>query len=335
MEEVITVMNTRYERQITLPEVGVSGQEKLKKARVLVIGAGGLGGPVLQYLAAAGVGQIGICDNDLVDLSNLHRQILFTTRDLGLNKAKVAKNHLQKLNENCSIQEYQFRVNHLNITDLLEGHDIIIDCTDNFQTKFLIHDACFLHKKKLIQGSIYQFEGQLQCFDFSQNKTSPCLRCLWPEVPAPDCTSNCQVAGVLGVVPGVFGSLQCNEALKMILEIESLPQGKTLTLNLKNLSQRIIKWKKSSKCPLCGPQPSIYKTSHSIKLEKFEVLEKMDHYEQIDLRVESSFDENDIDPKKEYLFFCQRGIRSYQFVKKLRELGLQNTYSLFGGVDAG
>ncbi len=326
-------MNTRYERQMILPEVGDTGQEKLRNSKVLVIGAGGLGAPVLQYLAAAGVGHIGICDHDKVDLSNLHRQILFTSKDLGQSKAYVAKKFLNQLNEDCQVSSFEFRINYKNIEEVMSNYDLVIDCTDNFQSKFLIHDACFLFKKKLVQGSIYQFEGQIQCFDFNHSDSSPCLRCLWPEVPTPGCVSNCQEAGVLGIVSGVFGSLQCNEAIKMILEMEVLDQGSTLTLNLKNLSQRIIKWKKSKDCPLCSLGPSIRKISESHKLTEFEVLEKKGHFTEVDLREDPSFDAKEADPNKEYLFFCQRGIRSLHFVKELRELGLKNTYSLFGGVD--
>lgn len=316
-----------------LPEVGEAGQEKLRASKVLVIGAGGLGAPVLQYLCAAGVGQIGICDHDLVDLSNLHRQILFTRKDIGQNKAIIAKKFLNQLNEDCQVTCFNFRINHKNIEEVISDFDLVIDCTDNFQSKFLIHDACFLFKKKLVQGSIYQFEGQLQCFDFKHSESAPCLRCLWPEVPAPGCVSNCQEAGVLGIIPGVFGSLQCNEAIKMILGIEALPQGSTLTLNLKSLSQSKIKWKKSSACPLCSNERRINSPSKSIELREFEVLDSQDHYTEIDLRENPHFSSREIDPKKEYLFYCQRGVRSYHFVKELREMGLKNTYSLFGGHD--
>lgn len=326
-------MNSRYDRQIILPEVGVSGQKKLMDAKVLVIGAGGLGAPVLQYLTAAGVGHIGICDSDSVSLSNLHRQILFHADHIGKNKARVASDVLHKLNHECEFDIIEERINHKNIEDHFSKYQIIVDCTDNFQTKFLIHDTCYLMKKKLVQASIYQYEGQLQCFDFSKKTRSGCLRCLWPKTPTADCVGDCQESGVLGVVPGVLGSLQCNEVLKMILKLSVLEQGKTLILNLKNLKQKTIGWKKNSECPLCDPNGHIKKPRDSINLENFEVMDIKKDFVSIDLRKNEKILPSDLIGTKSYLFICQKGIRSYNLVKTLRSEGWTNTYSLFGGVN--
>ncbi len=243
-------METRYDRQIMLSEIGQDGQTKLENATVLVVGAGGLGSPVLQYLVAAGVGNIGVCDNDEVSISNLHRQILFTSKEIGENKAKVAVKYLNKLNETVNLITIKQRITPQNIAEIFNKYQIIVDCSDNLETKFLLHDNSYSLNKVLIQASIYQFEGQLHFFDFSnlEKKEKPCLRCLWNKIPQSKDSSK---VGVLGIVPAVLGTLQANEVLKNILEIENLPQATSLIINLKTLEQQRISWKKNKNCFLC------------------------------------------------------------------------------------
>lgn len=321
----------RYERQLILKEVGKEGQKKLSNAKVLVVGAGGLGGPLLQYLAAAGVGTIGICDNDRVSESNLHRQILFHESQIGVLKPLAAKRNLLKLNSECNIIPHCERFGPINGSQIIEKYDYIVDCSDNFESKFLLNDLSFLTKKKLIQASIYQFEGQLQVFDYTVEKDKPCLRCLWPQVPASHCVGNCEEAGVLGIVAGVFGTLQCNEVIKMILNIDQLSQGISLMMDLKSMTTRKIKWSKQKDCPLCGEQASIKTASDSLDLEDFEVTSKNDFSNVIDLRKTPEINPSTLDRSKDYLFICQKGIRSFNAVKKLRKMGYSNIYSLYGG----
>ncbi|MCB9061426.1 MAG: ThiF family adenylyltransferase [Halobacteriovoraceae bacterium] len=321
----------RYERQLILKEVGKEGQEKLSNAKVLVVGAGGLGGSLLQYLAAAGVGTIGICDNDQVSESNLHRQILFHESQVGDLKPIAARRNLLKLNSECNIIPHCERFGPVNGSQLIEKYDFIVDCSDNFETKFLINDLSFLTKKKLIQASIYQFEGQLQVFDYSVESKRPCLRCLWPQVPGKNCVGNCEEAGVLGIVAGVFGTLQCNEVIKMILNFDQLPQGVSLTIDLKTMMMRKIRWSKQINCPLCGVQANIKTAVDSLDLEDFEVTNKNDFSNVIDLRKTPEINPLTLDRSKDYLFICQRGIRSFNTVKKLRKMGYYNIFSLYGG----
>ncbi len=217
--------NSRYNRHIILEEVGMEGQLKLKTARVLVIGAGGLGCPILQYLTAAGVGTIGIIDFDTVDLSNLQRQILFTTEDVGQNKAACAARRLKQLNEGVVFQVYPERLTTANALDLFAAYDLIIDGTDNFSTRYLVNDAAVLSEKPLVYGSIYKFQGQVSVFNY---KNGPTYRCLFPVPPKAGTIKNCSEIGVIGVLPGIIGTQQANEAIKIILEIGKPLSGQLL-----------------------------------------------------------------------------------------------------------
>jgi len=337
----------RYQRQTLLPEVGAAGQQLIAQAKVLVVGAGGLGHPVIQYLAAAGIGTLAICDHDKVELSNLQRQILFKTQDIGQQKASLACQAVRELNPDVQVCAIEQRLAASNILEILRPYQIIIDCSDNFKTKFTIHDACFFLKKRLIQGSIYQFEGQLQNFHF-KDAQAPCLRCLWQQVPSAEVTGNCGTAGVLGVIPGVLGGLQCNEALKTILQLETLKPGQTLTLNLKNYQLSTLNWKKNPHCPLCSPLASIKTIAQSIPLKEYELTHISDHFVTVDIRSYAeikkspfaihcplaSIDQLEICADKTYLFICQKGIRGEKLVAELRKKGQSNTYSLAGGADA-
>lgn len=219
----------RYSRHLLLDKIGVEGQEKLKSSKVLVIGAGGLGCPVLQYLSAAGVGTIGIIDFDTVDESNLHRQILFNSEDVGKNKASVAKNKLQKQNQHLSINSYPEKLTSKNALSLFKNYDVVVDGTDNFSTRYLVNDACVITDKPLVYGSIYKFEGQVTVFNYLNG---PTYRCLFPEPPLIGSIPNCAEVGVLGALPGVIGTLQATEVIKIILGIGSVLSGKLLIYNL-------------------------------------------------------------------------------------------------------
>ncbi len=221
-----------YSRQLLVDEIGMAGQLKLKQAKVLVIGAGGLGCPLLQYIAAAGVGNIGIIDGDSVDVSNLHRQILFDFNSIGKNKAVESKNKLTALNPHSEIVAFPFTLETENALEIIQDYDIIVDCSDNYATRFLVNDACVLMQKIVVYGSIYRFEGQVSVFNF---QNGPTYRCMFPELPTEESTTNCSLSGVIGVLPGVIGVLQANEVIKIITGIGEVLSGKLLVYNaLKN-----------------------------------------------------------------------------------------------------
>lgn len=231
----------RYHRQIILPKVGISGQTKLKNARVLVIGAGGLGCPLLEYLTAAGVGKIGIVDNDKVDLSNLQRQVIYRTQDEGKPKALASAESLQERNPYVQFEIFQTQLNSQNALQIIENYDIVADCSDNFPTRYLVNDACVLLKKPFAYGAIYQFEGQVSLFNL--HHASPTYRCLFPTPPPAEEAPDCATAGVLGLLAGMIGLYQANEVLKCILGIGAVLDGKLLMLNMLDASTRTIKIK--------------------------------------------------------------------------------------------
>lgn len=233
----------QYSRHFILDEIGTTGQTKLKNSKVLVIGAGGLGCPILQYLTAAGVGTIGIIDGDIVDQSNLQRQILFTMDDIGKPKALCAANRLAKLNPFVNFTPIHQFLNKENALELFGQYDVIIDGSDNFQTRYLSNDAAVLTGKPLVFGAIFKFDGQVSVFNF---KNGPTYRCLFPSPPEPNSIPNCSEVGVLGVLPGIIGSLQASEAIKIICELEGVLTGKLLSMNALSLQQNILKFKKGN-----------------------------------------------------------------------------------------
>ncbi|MDE3018514.1 MAG: molybdopterin-synthase adenylyltransferase MoeB [Nitrospirota bacterium] len=245
----------RYSRHIILSDVGGKGQKKLARAKVLVIGAGGLGSPAALYLAAAGVGTIGLVDGDVVDLSNLQRQILHTTATLGQPKVESGKKMLASLNPDITIKTYQENVSADNIMGLLHDYDIILDGSDNFSTRFLVNDACFFAKKTLVSGSIFRFEGQLTTI--KPHEGHPCYRCLYPEPPPAGLVPNCQEAGVLGVLAGTIGVLQASEAIKEILGIGEALADRLLLYDALEMKFRKLGRPKDPDCHLCGPNPTI------------------------------------------------------------------------------
>jgi adenylyltransferase/sulfurtransferase len=248
----------RYHRQMILPGVGPEGQERLKRASVVVVGAGGLGVPVLQYLVAAGVGRVGIVEMDRVELSNLHRQVLYTTQDVGQPKALVAKERLSALNPLVEIEAYPVRLTSENALEILKGYDLVVDASDNFPTRYLVNDACVLLNKPLVFGAIYQFDGQVAVFHHptAEGEMGPCYRCLFPKPPAPGSVPSCAEAGVFGVLPGTVGALMAAEALKVLLGLGRPLAGHLLLYEALEASFRKLQVRRNPACPVCGDQPT-------------------------------------------------------------------------------
>lgn len=239
----------RYSRHFLLPEIGEAGQEKLLNAKVLLIGAGGLGSPAALYLAAAGVGRLGIIDDDVVDDSNLQRQILHSTERIGISKVESARQALTALNPDVTIVGHEVRLSKENALGIFKDYDVIVDGSDNFATRYLVNDACVLLDKPNVHGSIFRFEGQVSVFDTAHG---PCYRCLFPDPPPPDLAPNCAEAGVLGVLPGVIGVLQATEAIKLIVGIGQPLTGRLLLYDALDASFREMRLEKDPACPVCG-----------------------------------------------------------------------------------
>ena len=244
----------RYSRHIILPEVGGSGQQKMLEARVLLLGAGGLGSPAAYYLAAAGIGNLGIVDFDKVDLSNLQRQIIHSTERIGMLKTESAKKTIEALNPDINVTLYNERLDSSNIMSLIESYDYVVDGSDNFPTRYLVNDACVMKNKTLVHGSIYRFEGQVTVF---KPFDGPCYRCLYPEPPPPGMVPNCQEGGVLGVLAGVIGNLQVVEVLKLVIGIGETLIGKLLIYDALNTEFRNLRLRRDADCPVCSENPTI------------------------------------------------------------------------------
>ena len=244
----------RYSRHIILPEVGGAGQQKMLEARIILLGAGGLGSPAAYYLAAAGIGNLGIVDFDQVDLSNLQRQIIHSTERIGMLKTESAKKTIQALNPDVNVTLYNEKIDSSNILSIIKDYDYVVDGSDNFPTRYLVNDACVMENKTLIHGSIYRFEGQVTVF---KPNSGPCYRCLYPEPPPPGMSPNCQEGGVLGVLAGIIGNLQVVEVLKLILGIGEPLVGKLLIYDALKTEFRNLNLRKDASCPLCGEEPTI------------------------------------------------------------------------------
>ena len=253
----------RYKRHLILPEVGVEGQKKLLNARVLCVGAGGLGSPISLYLAAAGVGTIGMADVDVVSPSNLQRQVLFGQSSIGQDKVKVAAARLKDLNPDIDVRQYKTVVDSSNVLELLADYDIVIDGTDNFPTRYCVNDAAVLLKKPNVYGSIFRFEGMVTVFaphlanPLRPGERGPCYRCLYPEPPDPGSVPSCAEGGVLGVLPGIIGTLQANEALKLLLGIGTPTIGRLVTFSALDMEFKTFKIRRDPHCPVCGDHPTI------------------------------------------------------------------------------
>jgi len=256
-EPEVTLTNeevARYSRHLILSEVGVEGQKKLKQAKIAMIGAGGLGAPVGLYLAAAGVGRVGIVDFDVVDASNLQRQVIHGTKDLGRKKLDSAADAMQDINPNIRIDKYDTGLNSGNALEILRDYDIVIDGTDNFPTRYLVNDACVLLKKPNVYGSIYRFEGQATVFAYEDG---PCYRCLYPEPPPPGLVPSCAEGGVLGILPGMIGIVQATEAVKIILGVGEVLKNRLLLYDALNMRFRELKLRRDRDCPVCGDHPTV------------------------------------------------------------------------------
>ena len=350
----------RYARHLTLPEVGVQGQEQLKHAKILVIGAGGLGSPTLLYLAAAGVGTIGIVEYDQVDESNLQRQVLYTTEDVGRSKLVQAKARLSALNPYIEIQSHEVSFSADNALNLVEQYDLVIDGSDNFTCRYLANDAAYFAKKPLVSGSIMGFEGQLSVFNYQDG---PCYRCLYASPPPPEFAPNCAEAGVLGVLPGTLGCLQATEALKIILGIGEILSGKLLHFAALYTEFTTLEITKDEQCALCGSQPSVTKVREIAaacatnvsapnvpEITVDELVNQRPEVQLLDVREPFELEicalENSlhiplgklkeqwitIPTTKPLVVFCKMGGRSKKAVTELQKLGLTEARSLKGGI---
>jgi len=348
-----------------LPELGRQGQEKLKGSSVVVVGAGGLGIPTSVYLAAAGVGRIGIVDEDEVEKSNLHRQTIYTEEDVGLPKARVAAERLRRVNPHVMVEPHQARLSSTNAMEILKGYDVVVDCTDNFPARYLINDACVLLGKPDVYASIFRFDGQASVFQASRG---PCYRCLFPEPPPPETVQDCAVAGVLGVLPGIMGSIQAVEAMKLVLGQGEPLLGRLLLFNATDMTFNELRFKKNSDCPVCGQKPTV---RNLIDYEEFcgvrraipiveevapvELKKKIDAKERIVLLdVREPFEhafckiENsrliplgelrrrlgELDPSAETVVYCHTGVRSARAVDMLASEGFLRVRNLKGGIKA-
>jgi len=357
----------RYSRHLIMPEVGLEGQLKLKRARVLMIGTGGLGAPLGLYLAAAGVGHLGLVDFDVVDSSNLQRQVTFTTADVGKSKSEAAKARLSALNPMIEIQAYDTRLTSDNALELFRDYDIIVDGTDNFPTRFLVNDACLLLGKPNVYGSIFRFEGQATVFGYPDG---PCYRCLYPEPPPPGLVPSCAEGGVLGVLPGIVGSIQAMETIKLILGTGEPLVGRLLLFDALAMRFRELKLRKNPACPLCGEHRTITKL---IDYEEFcgirgeeappmtdgipeitakDLKARMDRGEDIfilDVREPHEFQicnlkgkliplgelprrVAELDSSREMVVHCRSGKRSADAIQFLQKAGFRKLLNLKGGV---
>lgn len=283
LPELSAAETLRYSRHLLLPEVGLLGQRKLKASRVLIIGAGGLGSPVAYYLAAAGVGNLGIVDDDVVDESNLQRQILFEESDVGKSKSEVAKRVLLGLNSMLNVEVHKTRLVAANAMEMMSKYDVIIDGTDNFSTRYLVNDCGVFLKKPIVYGSIFRFEGQASVFDAQRG---PCYRCVYPEAPPPDQVPNCAEGGVLGVLPGFVGVVQATECIKVILGVGESLIGRLAVFDALGMSMQSYRIRKNKACPVCGENPSILEPRDTV--QSCSVGEPKMQIEEIDVKTFSS-----------------------------------------------
>jgi adenylyltransferase/sulfurtransferase len=348
----------RYARHLNLPEIGVAGQEKIKQAKVLCVGAGGLGSPAITYLTAAGVGELGIIDNDLVETSNLQRQTIHTQASIGEAKVLSAARWVKANNPHVQVTTFQQRLSAENALQLIKQYDIVIDGTDNFSSRYLINDACFFADKPNIQASIYRFTGQLSVF----TPKTACYRCVFPEPPTGDAAPSCAEGGVLGVLPGLLGVMQATEALKLITNCGEPLTNRMLLVNTLNMAFKTIKTAKNPFCKLCGERPSITQleeimqqcntpSEHDINVEQlraqlaqnpklklidvrepFELLETGTIGEPINIPLNTLADNlGKLDKNSAYVVYCRSGGRSAKAVEFLRENGF-DCKNLSGGI---
>jgi molybdopterin/thiamine biosynthesis adenylyltransferase/rhodanese-related sulfurtransferase len=347
----------RYSRHLLMPEVGLAGQERLSEARVLVVGAGGLGSPALQYLAAAGVGRLGVMDDDVVDETNLQRQTLFATADVGRSKADVATERLHALNPRIAVDPIDARFGADNARDLVRCYDVVLDCSDRFPTRYAINDACYLERRPDVYGSIFRFDGQVSVFGIA---AGPCYRCLYPEPPPPGSTPTCAEGGVLGAIAGIVGAWQASEALKLILGIGDPLIGRLMLLDSFSARVREVRFQKDPGCALCGSTPSISTVAASAddapedpQVEEIDAGELDDALKEarlLDVRepheaVLGSLDGaisipasqlearmSELDSALRYVVACRVGVKSLWAVRRLRDAGFGRLQHLRGGL---
>ncbi len=359
----------RYSRHIALQEVGIEGQKKLKAARVLVVGVGGLGSPIALYLAAAGAGTIGLVDFDRIDVTNLQRQVLFRTEDVGYDKVEIAARELSRLNPEIRVIAHNTRLTRENALEIIAQYDVVIDGTDNFPTRYLVNDACVLSRKPYVYGSILRFEGQVSVFDAQRG---PCYRCLFREPPPPDLVPNCAEGGVLGVLPGIIGSLQALEAIKLILGRADTLVGRLVLFDALRFHFRELALRKNPECPVCGDAPtitglidydefcgvntSVAKDGDGIpELSASELKQRLDagaRLTLIDVREAFEWDianlggygakliplsefldhTEELNPAEEIVVYCRSGARSANVVNYLVQNGFPRVWNLAGGI---
>jgi len=362
----------RYSRHLLLPELKAAGQRRIKAARVLCIGAGGLGSPAALYLAAAGVGTIGLVDFDQVDISNLQRQILYGTNDVGRKKLEAARERIQDINPNTEVVAHNCRLTSENAPDVIASYDVIIDGSDNFPTRYLSNDVCVFARKPNIYGSVFRFEGQASVF--APHLGGPCYRCLFPEPPPPGAAPSCAEAGVLGVLPGIVGLIQATEAIKLILGAGETLVGRLLHFDALKMKFREFNLRRDPQCPVCGENPTIFapidyeqfcaprnffdaeEPADSVpSISVMELKRKMDSREPLTLvdvrepyeyeiaRIEGSklipLGEletrlGEIPREKMIVMHCHSGMRSERGAQLLRQAGFENVYNLEGGIEA-
>ncbi|MBI3004487.1 MAG: molybdopterin-synthase adenylyltransferase MoeB [Ignavibacteriales bacterium] len=357
----------RYGRHLIMPEVGLTGQKKLKNSRVLLIGAGGLGSPLGLYLAAAGVGSIGIVDFDVVDQTNLQRQIIHSTKDVGRPKLHSARERILETNPNIHVETYETRLTSENALEILKDYDVVVDGTDNFPTRYLVNDGCVLLGKPNVYGSIFRFEGQASVF---YSREGPCYRCLYPEPPPPGLVPSCAEGGVLGVLPGIIGTIQANETIKLLLGIGEPLIGRLLLFDALKMEFRELTLRKNPDCPICSENPTIKElidyeafcgvtqlhnvqeqSKYSITAE--ELKKQLDSGEEVlilDVREPHEYEivnmggyliplgdlpnrVHELDSSREIAAHCHHGGRSQRAVEFLRELGFKKVKNLVGGID--
>lgn len=354
----------RYSRQMVLPEVGPEGQRRLKGSSVAIIGVGGLGIPASVYLTAAGVGRIGVVDHDVIEKSNLHRQTLYSEADVGGLKASVASQKLKLVNPHITIEPYNLKLDSSNAMEILRNYDVVVDCTDNFPSRYLINDACVLLGKPDVYASIFRFDGQVSVFDAKQG---PCYRCLFPEPPPPDSVQDCAVAGVMGVLPGIMGSLQAVQVMNLLLGNGQSLSGRLVLFNGTDMSFNELRIKKNPDCPVCGVHPKITKlidyeafcgtnratpsvkevTPGQLKAkldagEKILLLDVREPFENAYCKIESSkliplgqLEERvgELSRVDEIVVYCHTGVRSARATEFLNSKGFR-AQNLKGGVEA-
>ena len=360
----------RFDKHLLLREIGVKGQKRIKAAKVVVFGAGTLGSPVIQYLAAAGVGTIKIIDNNEVSMGNLQSQVLHTSRDLKRPKAASARDKVRNIDRNMEVIPENTEVTAENITSLIEDFDLVIDCSDNYKARYLINDACILSGIPLVFASIYQYEGQVSIFGYND---APCLRCLYPEPPQPGLVPTCAEGGTISPLGGIIGSIQANEALKLIIGAGENLAGKLLRADTFGLSSNVLKIKKNHSCPLCGKAPTITELSEidyeqlcwlkqeetedpvegltaeelAQRIENGETVTIVDVREPHERAIVKFPDalvipigqlarrQKELDPEVDTVFICKSGQRSILAINTLREAGYKGPmYNLKGGMDA-